>query len=98
MNDKYTEQLEQLLMKNQPEGDHEVLADRLSSLIEQRDRDENGYPLLSNGNIDWDKTTQEKQAVSDKYESMMRSSKSGKKPHKKHGTNYTPPKRRNRKK
>lgn len=55
-------------------------------------RNEKGYPLLMNGNIDWELTSKEKQAV---LESFEREEHGGRlKGRKKHATNYTPPKKR----
>ena len=59
-------------------------------------RDERGYPLTPGGDIDWEKTAMEKQSIIEKFERIERQG-SSRKPHKKHPTNYTPPKKKRRK-
>lgn len=64
-------------------------------------RNDKGYPLLENGEIDWAKTSEEKGEYLKKHEAKIRSSGdpwADKRNKGKHGTNYTPPKRRHRKK
>lgn len=61
-------------------------------------RNELGYPLKQkDGDIDWEKTAEEKEAMRSKFERIERGGASTK-PHRKHATNYTPPKKRHRKK
>lgn len=57
-----------------------------------------GYPLDENGNVDWEKLSEEKQVVLDQHERRLRlESGMSAKPKRKHARNYTPPKRRHRK-
>lgn len=56
-------------------------------------RDAKGYPLNELGDIDWEQTSKEKEAVAIKYNRLDGSTK---KPHRKYPTNYTPPKRKRR--
>ena len=59
-------------------------------------RNDKGFPLQSNGEIDWEKTSQEKQSFIEKFDRMERQG-SSRKPHRKHRTNYTPPKKKRKK-
>lgn len=68
-------------------------------------RNEKGYPLLENGEVDWELANIEKAKFRDEHEQMDRNSSVSeggigkfKKPHRKHATNYTPPKKKRRKK
>lgn len=72
------------------------ISEELAAKLEGRKpikRNELGYPLLEDGSVDWELTGKEKEAEMEKYERIQRGA-SSKKPHKKHATNYTPPKRR----
>lgn len=56
-------------------------------------RDEKGYPLLSNGDVDWELAGIEKQQVLEAYDRSAYRDK----PKKKKPTNYTPPKKKRKK-
>lgn len=57
-------------------------------------RNELGYPLTEDGKVDWEKTSKEKEKVYVDYE---RHNRTGRSKHAK-PTNYTPPKKKRRKK
>jgi len=74
--------------------------DQLKELFDKddRSRDENGFPLLENGEIDWEQTSIEKEAfmlAMEKYMGVrvgkVKSSKG------KYPSNYTPPKKKRKK-
>lgn len=56
-------------------------------------RNEKGFPLDSNGEIDWDLTTKEKNEFMKKWEKQN----TGKSSKKRLLTNYTPPKKKRKK-
>lgn len=57
-------------------------------------RNEKGFPLDDDGNIDWELTSWEKSKFEPKEN---RADGINKKPKRKHGTNYTPPKKKRKK-
>lgn len=65
--------------------------------FDQPKRNEQGYPLLPNGDIDWKLTSKEKSEIEEKHQYRNRDGSPAKKPKRKYPSNYTPPKKRHRK-